>query len=38
MINERARIVVEVGKLKQLQESPVYMPHREKEVLDRMRP
>jgi chorismate mutase/prephenate dehydratase len=36
LINERARIVVEVGKLKKLQESPVYMPHREKEVLDRI--
>lgn len=36
LINERARIVVEVGKLKQASESPVYVPHREKEVLDRI--
>ena len=36
LINERARIVVEVGKLKQADESPIYVPHREKAVLDKI--
>ncbi len=36
LINERAQIVVEVGKLKQATESPIYVPHREKVVLDKI--
>ena len=36
LINERAQIVVEVGKLKQADESPIYVPHREKAVLDKI--
>lgn len=36
LINQRAQIVVEVGKLKQAKESPVYVPHREKAVLDKI--
>ncbi len=36
LINERAQIVVEVGKLKQAEESPIYVPHREKAVLDKI--
>ncbi len=36
LINERAQIVVEVGQLKQATASPVYVPHREKAVLDRI--
>jgi len=33
LLNERARIVVEVGKLKNKTDKPVYSPDREKEVL-----
>ncbi len=36
LINERAQVVVEVGKLKQADESPIYVPHREKAVLDKI--
>jgi len=34
MLNERARVVVEIGKLKSQVERPVYAPDREKQVLD----
>jgi chorismate mutase/prephenate dehydratase len=33
LLNERARVVVEIGKLKNKAEKPVYSPDREKEVL-----
>jgi len=36
LINERAQIVVEVGKLKQAGDEPIYVPHREKAVLDKI--
>ena len=36
LINERARVAVEVGKLKQGSETPIYVPHREKAVLDKI--
>jgi len=36
LLNERARVVVEVGKLKNRSDSPIYVPDREKEVLDRV--
>src|ERR1700677_4448727 len=37
LLNARARIVVEIGKLKQSQGSPIYAPDREKAVLERVR-
>src|SRR5438552_6390542 len=37
LLNERARVVVEIGKLKQQNNSPVYAPDREKAVLERVR-
>jgi chorismate mutase/prephenate dehydratase len=36
LLNERARIVVEIGKLKSKTDKPVYAPDREKEVLARI--
>lgn len=36
LLSERARVVVDVGKLKQDTESPIYVPHRERAVLDRV--
>ena len=37
LLNERARVVVEVGKYKQRTNSPIYAPDREKAVFDRVR-
>ena len=37
LLNERARVVVEVGKLKQQNNSPIYAPDREKTVLQKVR-
>ncbi len=37
LLNARARVVVEVGKIKQLGRIPVYAPDREKAVLDKVR-
>lgn len=37
LINERARIVVEVGKVKQTGDNPIYVPERERQVLDQVR-
>jgi chorismate mutase/prephenate dehydratase len=37
LLNERAKIVVDIGKLKQSSGEPVYSPDREKAVLDRVR-
>jgi len=36
LINQRAQVAVEIGKLKQGRNDPVYVPHREKEVLDKI--
>jgi chorismate mutase/prephenate dehydratase len=36
LLNQRARIVVEVGKLKANDGSPIYVPQRERQVLDRI--
>lgn len=37
LLNERAEVVVEVGKAKQKGAGPIYAPDREKQVLDRVR-
>lgn len=37
LLNARARVVVEIGKLKQQTNSPIYAPDREKLILDRIR-
>lgn len=37
LLNARARVVVQIGKLKQQQNSPVYAPDREKMVLETVR-
>ncbi|WP_428938610.1 prephenate dehydratase [Fontivita pretiosa] len=37
LLNERAKIVVEIGKLKQANNSPIYAPDREKAILERIR-
>jgi chorismate mutase/prephenate dehydratase len=37
ILNERARIVVEIGRIKQLTNEPIYAPDREKAVLDKVR-
>lgn len=37
LLNERAEVVVEVGKLKQQTKDPIYAPDREKLVLDKVR-
>jgi len=36
LLGERARVVVEVGNAKRSSGVPIYVPHREKEVLDRV--
>src|SRR6478735_11247206 len=37
LLNDRARIVVDIGKLKQQHNTPIYSPDREKMVLDKVR-
>jgi chorismate mutase / prephenate dehydratase len=37
LLNERAKVVVEVGKLKQQTNAPIYAPEREKAVLQKVR-
>src|SRR5881227_2756846 len=37
LLNERAKVVVEVGKIKQQNNSPIYAPEREKAVLEKVR-
>jgi chorismate mutase/prephenate dehydratase len=37
ILNQRARIVVEIGKVKQTSNAPIYAPDREKIVLERVR-
>jgi len=36
LLNERARVVVDIGKLKNKTDKPVYAPDREKDVFDRI--
>src|SRR4051812_26670408 len=36
-LNKRAQIVVQVGKIKQQNNTPIYQPDREKEVLEKVR-
>jgi len=36
LLNERTRLAVEIGKLKETQQGEVYVPSREKEVLERV--
>src|SRR5260221_9440855 len=37
LLNDRARVVVEIGKIKQLTNVPIYAPDREKAVMDKVR-
>ena len=37
LLNERARFVVQIGKIKQLTNVPIYAPDREKAVMDKVR-
>ena len=37
LLNERAKIVVQVGKVKQQNKTPIYQPDREREVLEKVR-
>src|SRR5438270_7554484 len=37
LLNDRARVVVQIGKLKQQQNTPIYAPDREKMVLETVR-
>jgi chorismate mutase len=37
LLNERARVVCEIGRLKKTLGQPVYQPDREKEVLEHVR-
>ncbi len=37
LLNERARVVVEIGKIKQQSNAPIYAPDREKAVLQKIR-
>ncbi len=37
LLNERAKVVVEIGKLKQKTNAPIYAPDREKAVLEKVR-
>ena len=37
LLNERAGVVVEIGKIKQLTNVPIYAPDREKAVMDKVR-
>ncbi|HSU68032.1 MAG TPA: chorismate mutase, partial [Tepidisphaeraceae bacterium] len=37
LLNDRARVVVKIGRLKQQNNAPIYAPDREKAVLDKVR-
>src|SRR5258707_15700605 len=37
LLNDRARVVVEIGKLKQQNKTPIYAPDREKMILEKVR-
>jgi chorismate mutase/prephenate dehydratase len=36
MLNERARVVIEIGKLKNIADKPIYAPDREKEIFSKI--
>jgi len=36
LLNERAKVVIDIGKLKSSTDTPIYAPDREKQVLDRI--
>ncbi len=36
LVNQRAQVAAEIGKLKQAGHEPIYVPHREKAVLDKI--
>ena len=36
MLNERARAAMEIGKIKNASDAPVYVPHRERQVMDKV--
>ena len=36
LLNERARIALEIGRIKRERGEPVYVPHREREILERL--
>jgi chorismate mutase / prephenate dehydratase len=37
LLNERARVVVNIGKLKQQHQTPIYAPDRERAVMEKVR-
>jgi chorismate mutase/prephenate dehydratase len=37
LLNQRARVVVEIGRIKQIHKHPIYAPDREKAVMDKVR-
>ncbi len=37
LLNERAKVVIEVGRIKQTGDNPIYVPERERQVLDQVR-
>ena len=37
LLNERAKVVVEIGHIKRNDDSPIYAPERERKVLDQIR-
>jgi chorismate mutase / prephenate dehydratase len=37
LLNQRAKVVVEVGKIKQQHNTPIYQPDREKQVMEKVR-
>ena len=37
LLNERAKVVVEVGRVKKTGDNPIYVPERERQVLDQVR-
>ena len=37
LLNDRAKVVVEIGKIKQQNNSPIYAPDRERAVLQKLR-
>jgi len=36
LLNERARVVIEIGNLKNYSERPIYAPEREKEIFEKI--
>ena len=37
LLNQRAQVVVEIGKIKQTDDSPIYAPEREQKVMEQIR-